>query len=56
MAISMFNEHVKNMIDSLLSNGYLDVSINIHKYKAIIKEQSIHHVFAVVDDMNRSIV
>lgn len=52
-AIALFNERVSNLITKMLNNEFMYVNMNMHKHKALIKVESVHHCFAVVDDINK---
>ena len=54
-AIEMFNERVSNLMKTMLNNEFMHVDMNMHKHRALIKVESVHHCFAVVDDMNKAV-
>lgn len=55
LAIDLFNERVKKLLDEILGNEFIKSKISIHKHKAIIKMESTHHCLAVVDDLNKGV-
>lgn len=55
LAITLFNERVKKLLDEILGNEFIKAKISIHKHKAIIKIESTHYCLAVVDDLNKGV-
>lgn len=55
LAITLFNERVKKLLDEILGNEFIKSKISIHKHKAIIKMESTHYCLAVVDDLNKGV-
>jgi len=55
LAITLFNERVKKLLDEILGNEFIKSKISVHKHKAIIKMESTHYCLAVVDDLNKGV-
>lgn len=54
-AIALFKERVSMLLKEILGNEFLNAKISIHGHKALVKIESEHHCFAVVDDMNGAV-
>ena len=54
-AIVLFNDSVSRLLKETFNNEFVHVDMNMHKHRALIKVESVHHCFAVVDDMNKAV-
>ena len=49
-AIACFNDKVKALIEEALSNKFLQFKMSMHKRKALVQIEGVHHCVAMVKD------
>lgn len=45
-----FDDKMREVLAQVLDNEYLNCTMNIHKMKAVIKEEGVRHVVAVIEE------
>ena len=49
-AIECFNDKVKALVEEALSNEFLQFKMSMHKRKALVQIEGVHHCIAIVEN------